>query len=285
MSNRKITNQQFSDGTTVDGDRLDEGLQDLEQKLNAVPEGDLASRYLQTQIVAGWTAYQAVSQKHQAPWLRYQNTASDRQGSTGDIVNPFRLKGTETSTFAAWAAPNDPTKWIWTTTIYCEDPCIVDALDMMWQRWTGAATPGNVDPQLDFTSLGSGYLSQGLQCTISVDDPNNTESPLRNSVVTQLRHSYMGAATLSTDPAIFLASSEDMLPAAPVPHMPSAPGTMPGNQLWFQRRNMQVHIPANSRVSFAVALDGLGVTTRLNYDSYMRGSPNLVITLLEPIRK
>ena len=74
MSNRKITKHQFSDGTTVDGTRIDAALQDTTEYLNNVPAGDLATRYTQTQIVAGWTALQNASQKNQAPWLRYHNT-------------------------------------------------------------------------------------------------------------------------------------------------------------------------------------------------------------------
>ena len=49
---------------------------------------------------------------------------------------------------------------------------------------------------------------------------------------------------------------------------------------------MQVHIPANSRVSFVVALDGTqGAVAPLDPQSYMRGAPNLVVTLLEPVEQ
>ena len=37
---RRITGQQFSDGTTIDGDRLEKALQDLEDYINDVPDGD-----------------------------------------------------------------------------------------------------------------------------------------------------------------------------------------------------------------------------------------------------
>ena len=49
---------------------------------------------------------------------------------------------------------------------------------------------------------------------------------------------------------------------------------------------MQVHIPANSRVSFVIVLNGTdaGGSDPFNFDSYMRGAPNLVVTILEPVQ-
>ena len=288
MSNRKITKRQFSDGTTVDGTRIDAALQDTTEYLNNVPAGDLATRYTQTQHVAGSTAQQKVAQKHQAPWLRYQNTTSDRNGSTGDIAHPFRIKGTHSVPGAVWAAPNDETKWVWTSTLYIEDPCVVDAIDMMWQKYTGTFGSGNnANPQLDFIgAAGPDFLSvQGIQCTIAVEDPNATEDPIRNSVVTQLRNVYLGAETLSTDATLFPAASGMNMSPAVSNGLPSDPSSMAVDQLWYQRRNMQVHIPANSRLSVSIVLDGQNPAgNKLDYDSYMRGAPNLVLTLLEPLR-
>jgi len=37
---RHFTDEQFSDGTTIDGDRLEKSLQDLEDYMNNVPDGD-----------------------------------------------------------------------------------------------------------------------------------------------------------------------------------------------------------------------------------------------------
>ena len=274
MSNRKITNQQFSAGTTVDADRIDAALQSTTEYLNAIPSGDLANRFTQTQIVAGWTAFQKVTNAYQAPWLRVYNSAADRQGA-GTIAHPWRVKGTGVLG-AAWAAPGDVTQWVWTTSIYVENPCVIDALDMMWQIYSGSDFTTNANPQLTF-----GNTTGGLICAVSVADPQATEEPIRNSLVVQLRNVYMPAEQLGTDATLFAASTSNMLPVAPVPGMPSNPATQPVNELWFQRSNMQKHIPANSRVSFTVVLQpGAGA---LDDESYMRGAPNFVITLLEPL--
>ena len=277
MSIRKITNQQFSEGTTVDGDRLDAALQNTEDRINHVPPGDVGTRYTQTQVVAGWTALQTVANKNQAPWLRFQNSGSDRRG-VGTIAHPFRVKGTTTELYgAAWTAPGNSTIWVWTTSMYFESPCVVDAIDMMWSTYA-LSYATNVNPQLSFGSPGSGFRTGGIQCTISVADPQATEQPIRNSLAVQLRKVYMGAETMGTDSAVYAAGVDDMLPTSIAPQNPL--------DLWFQRKNMQVHIPANSRVSFVVALDGTqGAVAPLDPQSYMRGAPNLVVTLLEPVEQ
>ena len=277
MSIRKITKQQFSEGTTVDGDRMDKALQDTESYINSIPPGDLGVRYTQTQVVAGWTALQTVTNENQAPWLRFHNTSGDRNG-TGTIAHPFRVKGTTTTGVGAtaWAALGDPTYWVWTTSMYFESPCVVDALDMTWQTYTSSYVT-NVNPQLAFFNPAtSDFYSEGLQCSVVVDDPQATEDPIRNSLVVQLKDVYMGAETTGTDPGVYAIAADNMVPSG-FQQIPT--------DLWFKRDNMQVHIPANSRVSFVVALNGTKTGgLPLDFNSYMRGSPNFVITLLEPVQ-
>ena len=266
MSIRKIVKQQFSEGTTVDGDRLDQALQDTQEYINSVPPGDLGVRYTQTQIVAGWTPLQGVA-----------NTPADRQSADGDIAHPYRVNGTTTNQIA-WAAPGNPTKWVWTTTLYIENPVVLDALDMMFNTYpNAAATPGMISPTLDFFDpASSDWLDGGLQVTVSVADPQATEEPIRNSLVLQLKDLYMGAEHLGQDLTVYAAPIDNILPTTP-----DFPPSL--TDCWLQRRGIQLHIPSNSRVSFVVVLDGLSVTTPLNAQSYQRGNPNLVITLLEPI--
>ena len=279
MSTRKITDQQFSEGTTVDGDRLDQALQDTEKRLNSIPAGDLETRYTQTQLVAGWTALQTVANQNQAPWLRFHNTTDDRQGTDGEILHPFRVKGTQTSGYTtAWTAAGDDTYWAWTTSFYFEDPCIIDAVDMLWHT-ADAGYVTNLNPQLNFVNPStSDWYSQGIQCSVVVDDPQATEEPIRNSLVLQLKKLYMGAEALGTDATLYSGFASDM--------KPSLPTTQQASDLWLQRRNIQLHIPANSRVRFQIVLDGTDLAARpLDPQSYQRGAPNFVVTLLEPVRK
>ena len=53
-SNRTLTDEQFSDGTTIDGTRIDQALQDSVEHFNEVPLGDASTRMTQQQFVFGY---------------------------------------------------------------------------------------------------------------------------------------------------------------------------------------------------------------------------------------
>ena len=53
-SNRTLTDEQFSDGTTIDGTRIDQALQDSVEHFNEVPAGDASTRMTQQQFVFGY---------------------------------------------------------------------------------------------------------------------------------------------------------------------------------------------------------------------------------------
>jgi len=53
-SNRTLTDEQFSDGTTIDGTRIDQALQDSVEHFNEVPTGDSSTRMTQQQFVFGY---------------------------------------------------------------------------------------------------------------------------------------------------------------------------------------------------------------------------------------
>ena len=55
--NRHVSEQQFADSTTIDGSRVEDALQDVEDHVNEVPEGDIKQRFMQTQIVAGYSPH------------------------------------------------------------------------------------------------------------------------------------------------------------------------------------------------------------------------------------
>ena len=90
MSIRVFTDQQFADGTTIDGNRLEDALQSLEGRVNKVPDGDLQNRWMQTQIVLGFsppTAHDLTSASYnwgQRPWMLKENNNPSITGDTGD---------------------------------------------------------------------------------------------------------------------------------------------------------------------------------------------------------
>lgn len=119
---RTITKEQFSTGTTIDGDRIDNALDDVVERVNNIPYGDLRKRWVPTTYVAGWTPQSpfclssdtpsptsgasasssgGVYGTHHWPWLRvlndHLNVADGTDGSSvSDDVEPtnrYRLKG------------------------------------------------------------------------------------------------------------------------------------------------------------------------------------------------
>ena len=119
---RTITKEQFSTGTTIDGDRLDNALDDVVERVNDIPYGDLRKRWVPTTYVAGWTPQSSfclssntpaptsgssasssggVYGTHHWPWLRVLNrreeVADGTEGAAADddtrVTNPYRLKG------------------------------------------------------------------------------------------------------------------------------------------------------------------------------------------------
>jgi len=51
---RTITDEQFSDGTTIDGTRIDDALREAVEHFNSVPGGDVSTRFTKTQYIFGY---------------------------------------------------------------------------------------------------------------------------------------------------------------------------------------------------------------------------------------
>lgn len=84
---RKITDEQFSEGTTIDGSRIDSALEDVRERAETMHKGDISTRFTQHQYVFG-----------------YQPCGFPASGYTGDgadgaIVNwPYFLNSVYTTT-------------------------------------------------------------------------------------------------------------------------------------------------------------------------------------------
>ena len=121
---RVLTKEQFSTGTTIDGNRIDNALDDVVERVNDIPYGDLRKRWVPITYVAGWTPqspaaisdatpeptgggashpsdHGGIYATHHWPWLRLTNwygeaTSGTSGASTTDPVWPsnyYRLKG------------------------------------------------------------------------------------------------------------------------------------------------------------------------------------------------
>ena len=93
---RHMTDQQFSDSTTIDGSRIDAAMEDIERHFNNVPQGDIRTKWTQTSYVMSWrpTPTAAVLKTHSFPWMRSVNDPTETVGVNPDsFANPFRVKG------------------------------------------------------------------------------------------------------------------------------------------------------------------------------------------------
>jgi|ETNvirnome_2_300_1030623.scaffolds.fasta_scaffold01370_3 hypothetical protein len=212
---RKVTKQQFSDGTTIDGDRIDDALEDVKDRINNVSVGDLKRRMVQNQYVMGFIPTNGVNHGETAdgffpyanrfnnitgqtsfPFLyhinstlqnvEYRSVFSGQAGnpSVGDggALNTYRMKG------YLPASPESPVTgaditgldgcWIWDTSWYFTNPVIVTDLSVIFHT---TKTAGKYDN--DFINASSGAAPDGnnlatsyINCTLSVDNPFQPEN-------------------------------------------------------------------------------------------------------------
>lgn len=94
---RHVTEQQFAEGTTVDGSRLDDAMEDFIQHHNNIPSSDISTRHTASTYFSGWIPQKPglTPDGPHFPWQTAFNTAA---GSTGASIpsvmsNPERVKG------------------------------------------------------------------------------------------------------------------------------------------------------------------------------------------------
>tara|TARA_R110002020_G_scaffold264832_1_gene479586 strand:- start:15288 stop:16229 length:942 start_codon:yes stop_codon:yes gene_type:complete len=186
---RTITNEQFTDGTTIDGDRLQKALKDLESRFNDIPRGDIKTKWLPTQFISGWSPTPPQPSvfpfnDQSWPFLRSINQVNDIVTDAGDLSNitnknrekGYRIPGIDPDI----AEPDvglsgDPQQYIWETTLFFSDPVvlvdwtvflIIDSpqiLDRYYKNdwtWHGPDTPEGISV---------GDLTKDLVLNVSVD--------------------------------------------------------------------------------------------------------------------
>jgi hypothetical protein len=173
---RTITKEHFSDGTTIDGNRIDTALDDVVDRVNEVPYGDLRKRWVPITYVAGWTPQSPtsietgedptdsvngkISATHHWPWMVVRNTGTDQvvDGTTGStlsdddlVTNPYRAKGAQapgvfpfggaTAGAGAYSDVSTPIgeQYAWTRSWFLEKPSILDAINLVFELDNSAA--------------------------------------------------------------------------------------------------------------------------------------------------
>ena len=155
---RHITDEQFSEKTTVDGSRIDKALQESVDHVNSIPPGDVLSRYTESKFVFGYrpnrdyascvvsdttlpntqTHYYA----HHFPWMQIANNPELTLGEAEDAQNP-RVVKTVRLADSEWGVTNSGS-------IPFDDPAGAADWEGEWNLWAAAGTAQGVK---DYTTL------------------------------------------------------------------------------------------------------------------------------------
>lgn len=265
MSIRVFTNQQFAEGTTIDGNRVEMSLQQLEKRVNAVPYGDVKTRWMQTQYVMGWSPIlSGITSTQQHPWLRTANVAADVYGATPDhgIMNPERLKGIKNQEISpsGWKVEGDETLYSWTTKLAITGPAILDGLDVMMLR------------DSDYSQAVFAYFSD-VDIVIDIDSPFSPEDRTQNAIELH-RKNYSSLATEIRPGS--LAKSNDMLPSF-------VGGDIDGSSLNIDDLNIPLYPGSRLRVSMVIPQYGAPFPGPWGSAPWRTFVPGMVISLLEPV--
>lgn len=279
MSIREITEEQFSDGTTVDGSRLEKSLDDMAERFASVPEGDLLQRHMQTQIVCGWspgTATSGTSHTHEImyPWLSYLNTVSQSSSPYGN--DGLRFKGTGYPTEAIPLVSNSA-QYGMTVPIELSSPAIIESVNVTmlthndgYYKWDIA----DFGPSAPFGGTARASTNMCPQLLILIDNPFLSEDPsmasiaLRKNCPSYESFNLTGDATdLGETPVV------DMAPDLPAVKLRGA---------YLKSEKLNIPLPANSRLRFVLVSKNNSLFAA-NYSMWAAFSPSIVVTLLEPL--
>ena len=154
--NRKITQEQFVDGSTIDGTRIDKAIDDTYNKLNNVPKENLKQMFVPRMFYSGWQSGHYSNEDFTIDtcfplngfFSLYNSFTRDIQGNTGiktAVSNEWRWKGTQmldsNGQIAAMPAGSnlvsnfngsDVVGRTWS--LYLEKPCIITDIAIIWER-------------------------------------------------------------------------------------------------------------------------------------------------------
>lgn len=274
-SNRVITKDQFSDGTTVDGSRIEKALQESADVINSLPIRFLNGKNTPTTFHGSWRPHwtaDAVDAKstfmHRRESPPYMPLYNELLYSgtppltalplTEGPFNAVRIKGIEVEDLA-------PTEMlgflVWETSFPFFRPVILDALAISLQ------CDGKEDPPPAIVLYTNGfyynialeYIAQftqarDLHIVIHVDNPYATEESAYDANEIMYRN--------------FVINAWHMASVAPantyIDMLPDAPQGYPGGAVMVAR-DLKIPIHQNARVRLAIVLpvykDGIAAST------------------------
>ena len=266
MSVRVITKRQFSDGTTIDGNRIAGGLQDVELFVDEVPSAFVKNRYTENVLVSGWTpataAFGAFNDSH--PFMQADN------GAGTETTNRYRLKGyfRDDATLSLVQPA-----FIWEQAFQPHRTVIIHAVDLVMAQDPGAAgvfVMGGGAPYPNYTPPNV----DDIELHITIDAPFVPEDRSQNDM--EIHKRDFSGSSWAISPVALTTPADDMLPVL-------NGGGMSG----FSVNINDLNVPASpySRVRFAVVIPnytaGAGLT---NWTArpWANSVWSLALTVLEP---
>lgn len=285
---RHVTQEQFADNTTVDGDRIDSAMESFERHTNEVPQGDVQTKWTPTVFVAGWIPQQKTSTSiHHWPWLATPNVSDwVMAGSTipTNFNNFERVKGYE----IPGVNPLNPSaplasQFVWTTSFHISRPSIITNIDVMLhtdmvgaatRQYTNSFTYSTPPPQ----GYASGQESEDFSFSLHVDAPTATENRMLNEVEVIRSQFVVGESKVTYKP--WPGGSTDMSPTG-------FPGGPPAG-VW-EPVEAEIPLHQNSRVRLSLVIPPAISNALLAYGSSWGTKPwydqhfTTVIHMLEEV--
>ena len=240
MSTRKITNEQFSDLSTIDGSRIAKAIAETVEITNNVPLDSIAKpRSAQFVILGAYPPNNAAAATTSPPWIAY-----NRADSAGDPV--FRAKGVVASETAGGVFPTTD-GGLWTAATLFDRPVIIDTICVHIDSWDGWP--------IRLHGVGAGNNDIGLlQLLIDTDDVTSPEDRTKNAKEFHYRN-FDPTVWEAKDLNNGVAPTVNMVPAVPT-KLKDGSAAYPSHVVEYKDINLPIHQMARVRFRLAFARKG-----------------------------
>ena len=269
---------QFSDDTTIDGNRLDGMLQLLINRFNRLLPRDIERNWTETTIVTGYQPANITGATYPSgigPWLNVLNESGDPAPQAPDApsyfpTNKWRARGTEFDSIVPGSAGYQR---CWTQSLMITKPVILTGVSLSMRTDTAVSSDFDNDFQYDADpppGFSNGDSVQDFQLEVAVDNPFTPENRSQSNCEV-LRVKFPASAWQMTSAAVVADLME--------PQYSNGTGVILGV---FVNLPIRVPVPQNSRIRFRLTIpeyeDG---SSGWQTDSYNHQFYSATISMLE----
>ena len=265
---REITKEQFSDGTTIDGNRIDRAVGDMVDRVNSVQKKDMKRRWVQTQFVGGYTPQDPTSESGtdeiSAPWLAARNddiTSLFKITGTNGIKNEYRFKSSEVDTVTSGK------QYAMTNAFYFRNPAIITGMSVC--MLTDSVYDSTHTYTEEYDEHDADDPANDLVINIEVDNPFLPENKALTSLVYHRGDFQVTSQQFRGIPG---APTVDMLP-------PHPGGYIKG--IVIDDQDLNIPLSRDSRVRTEVLIPNTTVTGWLSGSIYFGQCYSWTLTVLE----